>query len=351
MSVLSNKATTIYLGQERLAEWAGIIATSSVRTSKAYQNKAETLRYYLHAIQYEQFLEENEIIAILNCINEIAELQEWPTVPLLAESSQPNVLLGIPGIDGEDGATGQTGSDADIDVESDPAYDNMSVIEYQNGSIKTFKIGYAPYTAPSISIQVNGGTTIIEFGVVVSSVPVVTTLDKGRDAVISSSITNPSGLDANYQLDFNLTNLNNGNQELVSVNDTSVSNTITYSTEVTDGRGTYPISKTLTFVIPFLYGSSASALVQGDAYANLSKLTEVKGDKIVTFNDTDSYFYFIYPASYGDLDEILDGNNFNATTAFTKTTPNIDMLSGAEAMIMYRTIITDIPSQKYKFNF
>lgn len=351
MSVLSNKDTTIYLAQEKLAEWAGIIATSSVRTSKVYQNKGETLRYYLHAIQYEQFLEESEIISILNCINNLAELQEWPTVPLLAEKAQPSLLLGIPGIDGSDGASGPAGTDADIDVVSDPAYDNMSVIEFDNSGVKTFKIGYAPYTAPTISIQVNGGSLVIEFGVVISSVPVVTTLNKGRDLVISSSITAPSGLDANYQTDFNLTNLNNGNQEIVSVDDTSVSNSYTYTTQVVDGNGTYPISKTLTFVIPFLYGSSATALVQGDAYANLSKLVQVKGDKTVTFNNTDSYFYFIYPASYGDLNAILDGNGFNATGAFTKTTPTIDMLSGAESMIMYRTIITDIPNQDYKFNF
>jgi len=351
MSVLSNKDTTIYLAQERLAEWAGIIATSSVRRSRIYQNKAETLRYYLHAIQYEFFLEESEVISILQCINELADLQEWPTVPLLAEQNQPNILLGIPGQDGVDGNVGNPGSDADIDVEADPFYDNMSVIEYDNAGVKTFKIGYAPFTPPTISLVVNNGTYVVETGLVMDPVPVVTTLNKGRDVVISSAITDPSALNTSYQSAFDLSNLNLGNTEVVTVNDSAVTITTLYDVEVVDGKGTYTANKTLTFVIPFLYGSSATLLVQGTFYNNLSKLVQVKGNKTVNFNNTDTYFYFAYPASYGNLNEILDGNGFNATSAFIKTTENIDMLDSTDSMIIYRTIITDIVNQDYKFNF
>ena len=351
MSVLSNKDTTIYLAQERLAEWAGIIATSSVRKSRIYQNKAETLRYYLHAIQYEFFLEEAEIISILQCINELADLQEWPTVPLLAEKSQPNILLGIPGQDGVDGSIGAAGSDADIDVESDLAYDNMSVIEYVNAGIKTFKIGYAPHTPPTISLVVNNGVLLLELGVTADPVPVVTTLNKGRDAVISSAIVNPIALDTTYQSLLDLVSLNLGNQEVVSVNDTTVIVTTTYDVNIIDAKATYTDTKTLTFVDAFLYGSNASLLTQSTFYSNLSKLVQTKGNKTVTFNDTDAFFYFMYPASYGALNIILDGNGFNATSAFTFTTENADILSGTVSMNIYKTIITDIPNQDYTFKF
>lgn len=358
MSVLSNKDTTIYLSQQRLAEWAGIIAESSVRTSRVYQIKAERLRYYLKAIQYEFFLEESEVITLLQCMNTLADLQDWPTAPVLAEKTQPNLLLGIPGIDGQDGLTGPAGTDADIDAISDPAYDNIVVTEFLVGTVKTFKFGYAPHTPPTISIQVNNGSTVIEFGVVVSSVPVVTTLNKGRDLVISSAMTDPSALDPNYQTDFNLTNLNNGNEELVSVDDTAVSSTRSYTSEVIDAKGTYTATKTLQFVIPFLYGSSTAILTQISAYANLSKLVQTKANKSVVFNALDSYFYFGYDASYGYLDTILDSNGFNVNNAFVlldvtgnNELPIVDMLSGAENMIFYRTIITDIVGETYTFKF
>lgn len=352
MSVLSNKDTTIYLSQERLAEWAGIIATSSVRRSKIYQNKAETLRYYLHAIQYEFFLEESEIISILTCLNELADLQEWPTAPILGEKEQPNILLGIPGQDGTDGNDGATGSDAEIDCEADPFYDNMAVTEYINAGIKTYKFGYAPHTPPIISLVVNNNSLVLESGQNYDPVPVVTTLNKGRDTVLSSSVTAPAALDVEYQGLLDLSSLNLGNQEVVTVNDHDVQVTTVYTVGVTDAKGTTSTTKTLTFVLPFLYGSSATLLSQTTYYNNLNKLIQVKGNKTVNFNDISKYFYFIYPATYGDLSVILDGNGFNATSAFIKTTEPIDMLSTiGDSMIVYRTLITDISNQDYQFKF
>jgi len=173
-------------------------------------------------------------------------------------------------------------------------------------------------------------------------------------------MTDPSGLDPDYQTDFNLTNLNNGNQELVSVDDTALSSTRSYTSEVVDAKGTSTATKTIQFVIPFLYGNSATILTQGNTYANLAsgKLVQTKGNKAVTFNATDSYFYFGYDSSHGYLSAILDGNGFNATNAFilldgtgTNELPTVDMLSGAENMIFYRTIVTDIVGETYTFKF
>jgi len=356
-TVLKNKDATIYLAQERLGEWAGLIVTSSVRTSKLYQEKGEKLRYYLKALQYEFYLEDSEIISLLQCINKLAELTEWPTAPVLTSVDQPDILLGIPGATGNDGSAGSDGTDANIDCEADPAYDNMSVIEYDNGGVKTFKYGYAPLTPPTISLAItkaglpNPNKNYQELGVTIPTVPVIITTNKGRDAVVSSEVLLPLALDASYQAQWDLANINLGNQEQVTVNDSNVTATQIYSANITDGNTTPTDTETLTFVIPFLYGGSTSSLVQATFYANLARIIEAQGNKGVVFNGTDSYFYFAYDASYPDLNSILDGNGFEAISAFTKTTETIDMLSGAESMKVYKTALTDIVNQTYTFKF
>ena len=357
MSVLSNKDATIYLAQERLAEWAGIIVTASVRKSRIYQIKSERLRAYLKAIQYEFFLEEKEIIHILQCMNKISEITDWPTAPVLTEKEQPNVLLGIPGQDGEPGADGQDGSDANIDVEADPAYDNIAITEVLVNGVKTYRIGYAPLTPPTVSVAISSGafqnanSLVQELGEIIDPVPVVVTTNKGRDNVVSSTFVNPAGLDSGYQAQWDLSSINLGNTEVVTINDLAVTANTTYTVNITDGNSTPSSSSTLSFVDPFFWGSSATLLGQTTYYNNLNKIIQTKGTKTVTFNNTDAYFYFVYPASYGDLTSILDGNGFEAISAFTKTTENVDILSGTVSMNVYRTAITDIVNQKYTFKF
>lgn len=355
---LENKDITIYLAQQKLAEWTDIIVSASVKTSRIYQNKAERLRYYLKAMQYEQFLSDEEIVTILTCIEKIAEITDWPTAPTLIEQTQPSIIIGQPGPAGANGLPGIDGTDANIDVIQDPTYDNIAITETVVAGVKTFSIGYAPYFQPTISLNLttsafpNPNSTIQEKGQVVASVPVTVTLDKGREDVVSSALTNPSALDASYQLQLNLIALNGGTQQVIGISDTNVSANTTYSANIIDDRSTINASKTLTFVIPFLYGGSTSLLIQTTYYNNLARIIQAQGNKAVVFNGTDSYFYLAYDASYPDLKSILDGNGFEAIGAFTKTTENINMLSGTESMKVYRTTSkTDIPSQTYTFKF
>lgn len=356
-TVLKNKDATIYLAQERLGEWAGKIVDSSVRTARIYQEKGEKLRYYLKAIQYEVYLEDSEIISLLQCINKLADLTDWPTAPTLIEQNQPAILLGIQGETGTDGNDGNDGSDADIDCVADPVYDNISVIEYIDSGVKTFKYGYNPLTPSIISLAItkaglpNPNKNIQELGEIIPTVPVVITTNKGRDLVVASEVTSPAALDASYQAQWDLADINLGNQEVVTINDSTVTATQVYTANITDGNTTPSASETLTFVIPFLYGGSTSLLVQATFYANLARIIETQGNKAVLFNGTDSYFYFAYDASYPDLSSILDGNGFEAIDAFTKTEETIDMLSGAETMTVYKTLITDIANQTYTFKF
>ena len=248
------------------------------------------------------------------------------------------------------------GTSADIDLESDSIYDNMSIIEYDNAGVKTYKIGYDPYSPPIVSVNLdrslfpNVNSYIQELGESLS-VPFNTILTKGKNDVTAASILSPVALDAGFQTQLNLTNINAGTSQTIQEIDTVVVATRTYMSNITDGTTTPVGNVTLTFVVPFLYGDSTSLLTQATFKPNLTKSISTQGNKAVTLNGVSSYFYFMYPASYPDLTSILDGNGFEAISAFTKTTENVDMLSGVESMKIYKTAITDIPNQLYTFKF
>jgi len=355
MAVIDNKNTILYLAHERLAEWGDIVVESSVRKSRVYQNKAEKLRYFLKAMEHEFYLEDDDITSLLQCINNLAELTDWPTAPVLAEKQAPVAITGVPGPIGPAGVDGVDGSDADINVVSGDSV--ISIVETAPGGVKTFTVSYAPYTAPTISLAIttsgfpNPSSLIQELGTTLTTVPFSITLNKGKDTVDSSTLTSPADQDGDYQAALDLVALNAGTEQIISLDDTNVTATQIYSAEIDDLTNQPSSSKTITFVIPFLYGSSGTALVQSTYISNLTKLIQTQGNKAILFNDTDAFFYFVYDANYPDLDSILDGNGFEAIGAFTKTTETVDMVSGPESMKVYKTIITDIPSQTYTFKF
>lgn len=353
--VLDNKDSTIYLAQKRLAQWGGEIVETSVRQSRKLQIKAEKLRYFLHAIQYEEFLDDEDIISLLQCINQLAGLDSWPTAPVLTEKEKPVILQGGVGTAGQDGATGPAGSDANIDVLSGDTI--IVVVESNPGGVKTFTITYEPYVLPTVVVSINtsafpnANSLIQELGATVASVPFTSTLNKGKDTVDSSTVLDPTAMNGTYQAALDLVNLNAGNEEVVTIYDTNLTADQAYTTEIDDLTNQPTSTKLIEFVVPFLYGDSTALLVQATFYSNLTRIIEKQGNKIVTFDAEDSYFYLMYPATYPDLDKILDGNGFDAIDAFTKTTENADMLSGVVSMKVYKTIITDIPDQDYTMIF
>ena len=84
-------------------------------------------------------------------------------------------------------------------------------------------------------------------------------------------------------------------------------------------------TKTVNVVYTYLYGVSASDFSGGGnpAYVGLTKLIQVYGNKTVTLTGINGYIYFAYPASYGDLTDILDQNGFSVLPSFTKNTKSI----------------------------
>jgi len=113
-------------------------------------------------------------------------------------------------------------------------------------------------------------------------------------------------------------------------------------------------SATATYVYPFYYGSSTTDFsTTGNVDGTLTKLVATKSNKTLNYNFTNEFAYICYPAVYGDLTSIKDGNGFEVLSAFTKFTRNQAGSAGWSAISynIYKTATTSIPNQDYVFTF
>lgn len=136
-------------------------------------------------------------------------------------------------------------------------------------------------------------------------------------------------------------------------NTTGAESTYTWTLNATDSQGSDSSSKIIRWVYPFFYGADSSDLSGGTGIENLTKSVSRKGDKTFGINATNEFIYFAYPASYGNLSIILDGNGFNVTSSFTQYTANVTPpVSGvARSYNIYKSNSVTTINQNFQFKF
>lgn len=138
--------------------------------------------------------------------------------------------------------------------------------------------------------------------------------------------------------------------------------TYTYNITISDNKTvkaelTYNSNKklsgsgTFTFVYPRFYGVRKKLVEEGPPRPNsttneLATLytKEVVNGKGLTWNNItldDERFCYIYPASFGELSSIKDGNNFEQLQSYTKYTIDVDSSLTGETILYYMYILTD----------
>lgn len=147
-----------------------------------------------------------------------------------------------------------------------------------------------------------------------------------------------------------------GTQTIAVTSIAGNSQTVTFTT-----RGKNPgdlsalsTSTTATYVFPFYYGSTTTDFsAAGDVDGVLTKLVTTKSTKTLNYNFTNEFAYICYPAVYGDLTSIKDGNGFEVLSAFTKYTRNQAGSAGWSGISynIYKTATTSVPNQDYVFTF
>lgn len=283
---------------------------------------------------------------LLDGIYKLSDIFDVAAVPITGRRRLPLVLSNV-GQTGAQGNPGMDGTNANVEVISDPDFDNMSVVTETSGTLKTFKIGYSPYVAPQISVAIQGGK-IKEIGDVVDSLTTYIISIKGRETITRREVVAPSGIV--------LANpgINNPGPQQENIFVANVSVTTVVTVEVEDDRDTESASDTITFVYPFLSGDTATDSI--DYYQDLDKLIAVKSDKSITFNGVNKFFWFGYPASYGSLTKITDQNGFDVTGEFEAVTVDVDSANldnnwSNISFKFYKTILTTINNGQYTFHF
>lgn len=104
-----------------------------------------------------------------------------------------------------------------------------------------------------------------------------------------------------------------------------------------------------TFVYPFYHGvAPAAGEVTGEMVKGMTKHVESKGNKKWAFTAVNQRCVFAYPASYGNIRQIFDGNNFDVTSTFTKSVVQIVGLDGTSQNY---NVYVNAPATVTSFNF
>lgn len=132
----------------------------------------------------------------------------------------------------------------------------------------------------------------------------------------------------------------------------SFSDNTTFRVEVDDGTST--VTQTVTF--PFVYPYYMDAGVPGKTAAQVGALTKVVQNAQTSYIKTfaaagGDVFYFAYPATISDLTSILDVNNFETLSSWTKTTANITGLDGTPQSYKIYAFNNTVTAGSYQYTF
>jgi hypothetical protein len=279
---------------------------------------------------------EEEVNALLKCLIKIADLDRYPIAPGTLPTVKPIVIS--TGAQGNPGVAGLNGSNANIVVEPEVGEDQILVSSTTIGLVKYYRLSLNLYVEQLLSASGGG---LYEFGDDIDF-NILITSTKGRDDLVSLICTD-GAVDALLQPLVNLISLNGITQpQVITLPIANQNVDKTYTFESSDGTTTKSASTSISFVYPYLHGNNA-AKNSYDYYANLTKIIAGKANRNILFNGTDKYFIVGYPASYGTLSSIKDGNGFEKISDFETFTANVTSIGRDNNWtVSYRFYVTAI---------
>ena len=105
---------------------------------------------------------------------------------------------------------------------------------------------------------------------------------------------------------------------------TGINTNCSFQIKVADTQGKqYSTTKSYSFVDPYYIGATDD-IPTADTVVTLTEIVEAKSNKTKKVNAVDQYVVYAYPASYGSLSSIIDGNGFENLTDYTKISLTIN---------------------------
>jgi len=140
-----------------------------------------------------------------------------------------------------------------------------------------------------------------------------------------------------------------------TVNSTSGAETVnTWELYVYDAQNNEAFeSFTLTWVYPFFSGEDSADLSSGTGIEGLTSSISRKSNKTIAVSATNEFIYFAYPATYGSLNSILDGNGFNVISSFTQHGASVYQAVSGDSISynIYKSNSVTTINQNFQYKF
>ena len=194
------------------------------------------------------------------------------------------------------GGSGGSGSG----IASDVAYDNAALADVDNVAEALDKlISDYYYVAPSVTAftaSPSGGT--FEVGTTITA-PITFNWSYNKD-IASQSLT-----DCSISVD-----------DRTATYNSDITSNKTFTLNASDGKNNVSKSISYTFVSPYYVGVSDTDILDETGIKALTKKVEVKGNKTISYTNSQNYMVFAYPSSYGTIKKVVDINGFDVTSSF-----------------------------------
>ena len=178
---------------------------------------------------------------------------------------------------------------------------------------------HVTYLAPGVTLTITPSTTLYKVGTTVTGLVAKVTVTKK-----SEDITKIEFLVNDVIKETVTTDVANGGTFNYTVEDFSTDTTI--KAIVYDTSSNVPKTSTVKFVNPYYCGTTDD-IPTADTVVVLTELVESKGSKTRTITCSNKHVVIAYPASYGKLTSILDGNGFENLTDYTNIQETINDVS------------------------
>lgn len=302
----------------------------------------------LYSLQHALFEDDTDEDEVYYCLQQLTGGFDLNEIPTLRNPTKPDILLGGTGVTGPRGPKGTDGTNANITLQPEVGETRINIREElsSNGQIKDYFLSYeeGPFIEPNYTITLPDGDYYPR-GEVVASIPVQFTGTWGAGTPTVASGISPVvfAIGNNVTGNFALSNLSDDFDVIIQINN--------YGED-------YFFNKQGFFVYPILQGSTISETPT--YYSELNRIIRPKEDTTVLFNGTDEYFFFGYPASYGDLKPagqggIIDQNGLDVTNAFEEVVTNITSTgldnNWTVQYRIYKTIVPTTINGNFTFNF
>jgi hypothetical protein len=197
---------------------------------------------------------------------------------------------------------------------------------------------HVTYLAPGVTLTITPSTTLYKVGTTVTGLVAKVTVTKK-----SENITKIEFLVNDVVKETITTDVANGGTFNYTVDDFSTDTTI--KAIVYDASSNVPKTSTVKFVNPYYCGTTDD-VPTADTVVTLTELVETKGSKTRTVTCSNKHVVIAYPASYGKLTSILDGNGFENLTDYTNIQETVN---GVGYEIYYTTGKKTLTNFKYTY--